>query len=392
MAPVWEAVRDRLQRAGSANRGRVRLPALASEARLTLRGLLARDPGVFVELAALEAALVGRGVGPHLAGALAALGYPVSDEPARRRERRRSRADAHLAARDAVRSWPEGWAGEWVGEVIRAGLLRGLDVATTRDLVAAVRKVVDRLLVAAETGESIARTDLAAGLLGSAHALDRGTVLEAACVRALARVHTPGEPVDAWTMHRVQPDQVSGAVLTWALPVGPRCALGPMIATASELGVPLHLTQLALRLHPLDVHAGTVVLVAENPRVVEAAAQRRIRTPVVTTNGNPSAAVRLLLDQLLGHGAELRYHGDFDVPGLAICDRLHRLGLRPWRMTAADYRAAVAEAERDAVELPAEHRRPGPTPWDPELAIAVSELRRVVHEERLLDELLGSLP
>lgn len=91
----------------------------------------------------------------------------------------------------------------------------------------------------------------------------------------------------------------------------------------------------------------------------------------------------------LASDATIRYHGDFVVPGLAICARRQRIGLEPWRMDAAHYRSAVDVAASEAVELPVEYRVPGPTPWDPPLAATMIEIGRIVHEERLLDELLA---
>lgn len=175
----------------------------------------------------------------------------------------------------------------------------------------------------------------------------------------------------------------------WRLPLRGSSGLFPLTDQATELGVPVHLTQLALRRHPVAVEPGTVILVAENPRVAEAAAQTGSPTAVVAANGNPSGAVRLLLRQLLDSGAELRYHGDFDAAGLAMCARMAALGLTPWRMGEADYLAALEEADRAGVELPLDPAAPGPTPWDPSLRDAFDHHRRVVHEERLLPELLG---
>jgi len=157
---------------------------------------------------------------------------------------------------------------------------------------------------------------------------------------------------------------------------------------ATALGLPVHLTQFALRCHPVEVPRGTDILVVENPRVVEAAAQLGVATAVVATNGNPSGAVRLLVDQLLTAGASLRYHGDMDAAGLAICGRMAALGLAPWRMGTADYHAALAAAGADGVELPVDPAAAPPTPWDPALQATFDQHRLVVHEERLLPVLL----
>lgn len=388
MVSVWSAVRERLEAMGVDNRGRVRLPPLTSAARLTLKGLLGRELTRTVDLAELERALTSLGVGTDLATALELMGFAVSPEPAERRAARHLRSKVHDSARAAIDGWPEPWAGDWVNEVIRAGLLRSLDADEVGDLVAAVRKVIDRVGIAFANDEVISRTDLAATLLGSSHALDSGSAIEAACTRALARWRDDADSINVWDRLGVHSDQVSGAALTWGLPLDLAASLVRIVAPSIELGIPLHLTSAALRKYPVRVPAGTNVLVTENPRVVEAAASRRLASPVVTTNGNPSAAVRLLLDQLLESNAVLRYHGDFDTPGLAICARMQRLGLVPWRMTADDYRAAVNAATAAGVNLPLETRLPGSTPWDPSLAVAMTEIGRIVHEERLLDQLL----
>ncbi len=161
-----------------------------------------------------------------------------------------------------------------------------------------------------------------------------------------------------------------------------------MLHEAATLGVPMHLSQLALRDHPLEVPIGSDVLVTENPRLVEAACERRVPFPVVALNGNPAGAARLLVRQLLACGAALRYHGDFDAAGLRICARMHRHGLTPWRMDGGSYLEAVASAEAEGARLPHDRHGSPPTPWDPGLQAIFDEHRLVVHEERLIPWLL----
>jgi uncharacterized protein (TIGR02679 family) len=132
------------------------------------------------------------------------------------------------------------------------------------------------------------------------------------------------------------------------------------------------------------------VLAVDNPRVVEAAAEARSPLSLVALNGNRSAAARLLVDQLLGCRAHVRYHGDFDSAGIAICGRMHALGLEPWRMDADDYLSAVDAAERAGTPLPTERRPPPGTPWSPARRETFDRHRKVVHEELILDELLRS--
>jgi hypothetical protein len=67
--------------------------------------------------------------------------------------------------------------------VIRAGILGGFDEPEACSLVGQVRRVLDRL--ARDSNERTSRVELAAQLLGSSHALDAGTRLEAAVARAL---------------------------------------------------------------------------------------------------------------------------------------------------------------------------------------------------------------
>lgn len=391
LAPVWAAVRARLERQGLGNRGRVRLPELAPSATVALAALVGRPVTGTVDLAALEAGLVRLGVGEDLAGALDRLGHRPSPEPEARRQGQARQRAGRAAARDQAATWPEPWAAEWVEAVIRTGALRDFDESQALGLLGTVRRLLDHL-AATDPTEPVSRVELAARLLGDAHALDTGTRLEVAVSKALALAARAsagvGDAADPWEGAGVHRDLVSGPVLTWNLPLVAGSALGRLARTATELGLPLHLTQLALLRHPVEVVPGAEVLVAENPRVVEAAAQRGAPGAVVTTSGNPSLTAARLVRQLVAGGAHVRYHGDFDAAGLAICARLAALGATPWRMGAADYSTAVAAAERDGVALPVDAAAAPPTPWDPALQAAFDERHLVVHEERLLDELL----
>lgn len=383
LAGFWRAVKDRLERTGLDHRGRLRVPALTSQGRFLLKGLTGAEVGATVDLALLEARLRALGAGDDLEAVLAGVGCAVSKEPARRREARRRMAEARSAARYEVAGWPEPWAGEWIDSVVRAGTLAGLDTEQAVGFIRRVRAV----LSAVELGDARSRVDLAATVLASAHALDWGTREEAAVTKALEVRHDQiGRR--AWEAAGVELDLVSAPVLTFGLRLSTESPLAPLVATALELRIPLHLTQMALRSHPVALAAGTDVLVVENPRVVEAAAQRGTPHPVVALNGNPSTTAVVLLEQLLAAGARLRYHGDFDASGLRICARMHRMGLVPWRMDAIDYLAAL-DAASGVADLPTDTHRAPPTPWDAALQETFDRERKVVHEERLLDQLLG---
>lgn len=132
------------------------------------------------------------------------------------------------------------------------------------------------------------------------------------------------------------------------------------------------------------------ILLVENPRIVEAAAERRLQRGVISTNGNPSTAVMTLVSAMLAAGMEVRHHNDFDVAGVGICRRLAEKGCIPWHMAAEDYDAAVSSATGGGLELPVEQAICGPTPWDPQLQRRINTVKAVIHEELLLDSLLDS--
>jgi uncharacterized protein (TIGR02679 family) len=180
---------------------------------------------------------------------------------------------------------------------------------------------------------------------------------------------------------------VSVPTLTWALPVlGGGVAAGVRALTSA--GAPAALTTLTVRDLAVAVPRGTVVLSVENPRLLEAAAQQRLPAPLVCTGGEPTTGALALLDALVDAGTVVRHHGDIDGGGLRITARLHARGVVPWRMTAADYRAALAVAD---VELPAvDPLSVPPTPWDPALQAEVQQAGVAVEQKRVMDEVLAA--
>lgn len=406
----------------------MRRPDLDPVSELTLRSLLGHAYKR-LDLGRLEDVLVERLIGRDLDDALTRLGHPPSKEAARRRMARTRLADARSALRDAVAPWPESWAQDWADAVIRAGLHGGLDADDVKAVAHDVRQLLDYLDQRAASrprsaprsgggpdlegfpgpptddrpdgvdatrevaSPFVSRTDLAAALFGSAHALDPGLRQTAFVTRAL-RLHV-GEDLsgrELWEAAGVQADRVSAPALVWAVPATGRSALAELLRSAAASGLPLHANLLALHRHPVSVPADTPVLAVENPRLVEAAAERGLACCVVATNGNPATAVTTLLDQMRASGATVWYHGDFDAAGLAICRRMHDFGCRPWRMDAEDYEEAVSRAERDGVRLDRDSRACGPTPWDSALEELFGTRRLIVHEEFVLDGVLEDLP
>jgi uncharacterized protein (TIGR02679 family) len=277
---------------------------------------------------------------------------------------------------------------DWVDEVVRAGLLARHGEHEAVLLVQSVRRILDAIDDLAHDGFS--RVDLAATVLGSAHALDDGTLLERATARAL--VHREGGSEiareDPWSSIGAHRSLVVGAALTWRLPLASDQPLAVAARACDELRVPFVVTQLALDSVGLGFIPKSDVLVVENPRVIEHAAQIGSAQPMVCANGNPSTTITSLTRRLLAEGVAVRYHGDFDVAGLEICSRMHARGLTPWRMTASDYLTALDDADAAGVQLPIDSTPCGPTPWDPDLQEVFEQQRRVVHEERLLERIV----
>jgi hypothetical protein len=109
-------------------------------------------------------------------------------------------------------------------------------------------------------------------------------------------------------------DLVSVPVLTWGLPLIGDDGAAAAARARTGAGLPLHLSVLALRAQPPRIVTGTPVLVVENPRLVEVAAQRILPAAVLCTHGNPTSAPTEAVAALRVAGAQLRYHGDFDAP------------------------------------------------------------------------------
>lgn len=142
----------------------------------------------------------------------------------------------------------------------------------------------------------------------------------------------------------VAPDAVSGTVLLWGLrPPGP----GPwaaMMRSRADLGLVTHVTMQEWRAAAADepwAASGALVYACENPQVLQAAARAGVTGPLCCTSGNLAAVAVVVLDKLVAAGVDVRYHGDFDVDGVAIAARLFVRGVVPWRFGALDYGNAL---------------------------------------------------
>jgi len=128
----------------------------------------------------------------------------------------------------------------------------------------------------------------------------------------------------------------------------------------------------------------------ENPAVLRRAAGDLgpAARPLICTEGQPSTAFHRLAAAITSADGALRYHGDFDWPGVGIAasiiDRHHAT---PWRFAAPDYEAAI-KADADHVRLAGSGR---PTPWDPGLEETMTAHGRAVYEEAVAATLVADL-
>ena len=157
-----------------------------------------------------------------------------------------------------------------------------------------------------------------------------------------------------------------------------------MMRERADLGLITHLTVHELQRAQTLTRPGEVVHACENPQVLQQLAAAGVDRPVICTSGNPAAAGLLLLNRVI-----VRYHGDFDWPGIAIARRIITRGATPWRLGHDDYLEATAR-------LPADHRlaltgRPETTPWDARLQTVMTATDVAVHEEAIVDLLLADL-
>lgn len=434
---IWGVLSGRLENRGLRAEGTVVISALTRDERHAASALVGRavtSSRLTVDLAELDALLIARsGVGGLAAVLQAATGRALRDLPAQRtdyatiREAPYELARARLTAADspsrfdsstrldtpagALGPTGSGWLTEWLAGVRRSGLLTRTGDPQT--CMACAVEVLHRLT---DRREPTSRTELAAALTGGAHGLDDGTTVSALVLRGLAAHTGLPTPADAaarralWERYGVGVDAVSTTCLTLGLratssdgaagvpggtrptggtpwPTGSapaRTGSAPVrLALAADCGDPVHLTAWDLRGCTLTVPPR--VLVCENPRVLEAVAERGdLGVPVVCVSGQPTLVVLDVLRRLAG--SELLYHGDFDWPGVAIANRLiGEVGVSPWRMSADDYLGALGPAHPPLAGPPV-------TPaWDAELGAAMGHQGVAVHEEAVLDGLLTAL-
>lgn len=151
-----------------------------------------------------------------------------------------------------------------------------MDAPATTALAGEVRRVLDAAARSCGGEAPLSRTEVAALHPGSAHALDRGAAAHQLVARAL--IAAVGDGPDLWERGGLAPDLLAAPVLTWGLP-----PIHPLLAAAEEARLPVHLSTMARRTVRRSFAGTRSVLLVENPRLVEAAAQREFAWPVVAT-------------------------------------------------------------------------------------------------------------
>ncbi|MGH2908987.1 MAG: TIGR02679 family protein, partial [Solirubrobacteraceae bacterium] len=288
----------------------------------------------------------------------------------------------------------------WTGRLRATGLVKRLadgSPSTGADLLSGVCRVIEAL--PCEPAQSLPA--FSARVLGRAHALDDGVplgTLALGAARALAGLGPtePGESLsefrrEAWAAVGVLCDELSSVVLTLGLPGGASpSSSGMVLSAARTAGEPVWLTLRQL-VRAAPVWEGiTGASIVENPSVLAVAADRLGPRcpPLICTHGQPRAATMVLLRSLAAASVRLRHHGDFDWPGIAIANLLHRrVPMDAWRYDADTY-IEVAEAHPHTAPLTG---TPIAASWDPALAGVMMATGRQIEEELVASGLLEDL-
>ena len=343
-----------------------------------------------VDVTAIDAALRQAGVADSLRAALEQLDGRIIDRAAEREamqtQWREVRERCEHPALASLLQMPAG-----IGLLKR---LAGQSPAPAARCIAGAEAVLSRL-----PAHGLTRAQLAAGVLGDAHALDAGcavatlvlAVLRSTVTHPAATDPDDGDPDvlsarDLWANAGVLVNELARPALVLNLPT---------VATSGEplrLGEPAYLSLRSLLRSPPQWNVrGRMVYVCENPNLLAIAADHLGAScaPLVCTEGMPAAAQRTVLTQLAEAGAALRYHGDFDWPGLRIGNHVMREhGARPWRFGTADYLAALGIAPRPGRSLQGAEADPS---WDGALAAAMRAAQQAIDEEMVVELLLPDL-
>ena len=396
------AARRRLERTGGALDGSIGLTAPTDAERRVVIGVTGVYRAETVRRLTVELAAVDRAVqqahGIGLAAALGRLAGPLRDRPGERRTEA-ARRDRLLAVLDSGRHRSQPWYAAWTSEIAGDGTLTRLIRRGGAGVADWAVRVLDLLPVADATdagiGAAMPLPVLAELATGDTKALVPGSPTASLVLRALALWADQDPPHDAlgarllWERAGAVADDLASQVLVLNVRTARDDVVGGWLAEAADFGIPFRLT-----LHQLTTSlptvASPVIHVCENPAVLRAAAAELEdrSAALICTEGLPSAACRRLLDTAVRSGARLRVRADFDWTGLRITSSLLAAAddALPWRMSTADYEAALRQGDSTPLTGTA-----AASPWDPPLGVSMAKSGRAVMEERLLRRLLADL-
>jgi len=389
--------RRRLERSGGSLDGTIRLTAPTDDERRLVIGMTGthRPPGVAavtVGLGVLNRAMIER-FSLTVAEALAVLDGPVRDRPAERLAEQAARESALSAAtaRAGAHARQE-WFGQWLEQLAADGTVTKLVRRGDAELLGQAGAVLAQLPV-----REMSLPVLAERTTGNTKALSQ-TALATLVLRALAvRDGLPAPATSAerrlqWESAGVILDDLASQVLVLGVRPLEDNLLGGWLRQAADAGLPFRVTLQQLAENPVSA-TGSEVFVCENPAVLRAAAARwgADCRPLVCSEGQPSAACARLLSRVAG---AVRWRGDFDWTGLrTTAAAAVKYRAVPWRMSTADYLAALRGVGDVDLGIETEPLKgpPAPSPWDPALAVEMAARGRAVMEERLLAVLLGDM-
>ncbi len=377
------AARRRLVKTGGEPTGSVALadPSQAERQvvdRITDRYRDAYPRRLVLRLGEIDTAVRG-GFGVGLVRALAWLDGP---------DRRPGDLKSVLEGAMRCRHEGEGWYTGWLGALTRDGTANRLVRAGEGELLGWAAAVLDRL-----PARNVPLPVLAEWSTGDATALS-GTPLADLVLRALVLWQGAAPPSRRADEHRiwndagVLVDDLTDQVLVLNLRVREDHVVAGWLADAASAGLPFRLTLHQLVTAPLTPDAAEL-FVCENPTVLRAAAADLGpgARPLVCTEGRVSSACHRLLSAATREGTPVRWHTDFDWPGLrTTAAATERYAATPWHMSVDDYLTSLT----DRPLQPLEDTRAA-SPWDPALATAMTREARTSREEWLLPKLLTDL-
>ncbi|MGH3379506.1 MAG: TIGR02679 family protein [Actinoallomurus sp.] len=390
---LFAAARRSLERTGGDLSGHISVAEAGVAERdaiagLTGKRLTAGAKRVRVGLGDLDAD-VRRAAGLGLAALLETIGPKLRDRPAESAADAGARTDMRRVVQ-ASPLYAAGWYRAWLDGL--GGTLTKLITQGETDRLAQAVRVLEFLDARRE--ETITIPELASAITRDTKALDHRRTLSRLVLGALATRAGVAPPERAeqrrelWDTFGVVADDLASRVLVLDLPAEGE-GLGEWLTGAARHGTPFQVTLHQLRTLPIRVRPRGVY-VCENPAILRRAAGDLgpSSAPLLCTEGLPSSAFHHLAQAITGGGGELRYHGDFDWPGIAIADAvIRRHGATPWRMSAADYRDGLGD-HTDHVTL---GRTARTAPWAPGLAEAMTDAGAAVYEEAVADRLIADL-